>query len=92
MIGTFEPSLCNRSYRNDEENTELIGKNGLNQAFVIEVIETNRSNIARENNNKFFSDIFGRKPYTILSEIKDSKALIKTRIETKVVQTGCAIM
>ena len=36
----FEPSLCNRSYRNSIFPSIPTGISGLNQAFVIEVIET----------------------------------------------------
>jgi transcriptional regulator of heat shock response len=44
--------------------------------------------IARENNNKAFSDIFVKKPYTILSEIISSQKLI----EKKVNRTSCVVM
>ena len=36
----FEPSLCNRSYRNNYFQPTNTKKQSLNQAFVIEVIET----------------------------------------------------
>jgi len=44
--------------------------------------------IARENNNKAFSDIFVKNPYTILSEIISSQKLI----EKKVNKTSCVVM
>ena len=44
--------------------------------------------IARENNNKVFSDSFDRKPYTILSELKNCQNLIQEKVEKR----SCAVM
>lgn len=44
--------------------------------------------IARESNNKAFIDIFDKRPYTILSEIKSSQLIIAEKLNSR----GCEVM